>query len=357
MKKSDYSQSIDRLGTEEDIIERQKRHLAKRKEFVTQLEVIDGKYREEIISLIGKDDYEKYLPQHKKLLGKLRRPELFDTSPQGMKKEKEFQESIIAERHGLYRSMGFPHEQAIKLRHSYRRQAADLIEKYLGLDDKLEYISKDISQVPKTNNPWTRYRAPYFDEWGTSSSGTSRGTCWATHTENRWSGAIQCNSFTRVVGADDSDSGWSRSMSEVWVRFRMPAAGLIEVVAVLTDIDTRLEGRLIDEAGCSDGYASQLARTYLWTSGGVERYQIRRNFSVSTDGDNRSWNYSETDPGENLYPHIFSSESYSQGQWVTVAIGIQDDSSFRVNDMSVNPSKITSHFFVKDIYVRSTGAP
>lgn len=357
MKKSDHALSIDRLSTEEDLIQRQRRHLSKKQEFVNKLDEIDSKYHEEITTLIGKDKYAKFLPQHQKLLGELEHPELFDASPEGLKKEEQFRKRIITERHELYRSIGFPHEKAIQIRHSYRKQTADLIEKYLGLGDKLEYVSKDVAQVPKTDNPWTHYAPPYFDEWGTSSSGTSRGTCWGRHSENRWSGAIECNSYTRVVGADDSDNGWTRAMSEVWVRFRMPAAGLVETVAVLQDIETSLNGRLRDESGCSDGHVQQLARTYLWTSGGTERYLVRRNYSVNSDGDDRSWSLPETAPGAYIYPHLFSSESYSEGQWVTVAIGVQDDSSFRVNDMSVDPSRITSHFFVKDIYVRSTGAP
>lgn len=347
----------DRLAAEESLIERQRQHLDKRRKFVYKLDELDKKYRKEILALMGEKKVKNALPKYMKLLGELEHPTLFDASPVGLKKEKEFRQRIITERHELYRSIGFDHKKAINIRQKYLKENISAIEQHLDIDKKPEYVSKNIAEVPKTDNPWSHYAPPYSDEWGTSGSGTTRGTCWGSHNENRWTGGINCQSYSRVVGADNSDNGWTKAMSEVWVWFRMPAAGLIEVVAVLQDVDTNLNGYLKDESGCSDGYVKQLARTYLWTSGGTERYKVIRDYSVNSDGSNRSWNIPLTHPGAFIYPHIFSSKSYAQGQWVLVAIGVQDNTSFKVNDMSVDPSRVTSRYFVKDIYVRSTGAP
>ncbi|OEU84159.1 MAG: hypothetical protein BA873_11300 [Desulfobulbaceae bacterium C00003063] len=347
----------DHFAAEEALIERQRKHLEKRKQFVFKIDEIDKEYRKEILALIGEEKVKKALPRHKKLLGELERPILFDASSEGLKKEEEFRQRIITERHELYRSLRYDHEKAIKIRQEYLKETISATEQYLDIGEKPEYVSKNIEKVPKTDNPWSHYVPPYSDEWGTSGSGSTRGTCWGSHSENRWTGAINCWSYNRVVGADDSDNGWTTAMSEVWVWFSMPAAGLVEVVAVLQDTDTNLNGRLRDESGCSDGNVRQLDRAYLWTSGGTERYQLIRDHSVRSDGGDRSWNIPLTSPGDFIYPHIFSSESYTQGQSVLVAIGVQDDTSFRVNDMSVDPSRVTSRYFVKDIYVRSTGAP
>ena len=211
--------------------------------------------------------------------------------------------------------------------------------------------------LPITDNPWSHFSAPYSDEWGTSGAWDTRGYTSASHSESRTSGGINCWSYSRLVGADDNDSGATKAMSEVWVWFRMPAAGMVEIWAGLQDVDTLMDGRLRDESGCSDGRVHQTTRAYLWTSGGVERYQIIRNYSVSSDGSNRNWNIPLSAPGGFYYPHLFSSRTYAEGEWVVVAIGVQDDTSFSVNDMSVDPSRVTSRYFVKDIWVRSTGAP
>ena len=79
----------DGLSLEEALIERQQQHLEKRRSFVTRLDELDKQYREEILALIGEEKYNKALPKYMKLIGELERPPLFDTSPDGLKKEEE----------------------------------------------------------------------------------------------------------------------------------------------------------------------------------------------------------------------------------------------------------------------------
>lgn len=349
----------DLFSAQESLIERQVRHLDHARQLDAELKELDEAYRREMVELIGKTKVRNAQPKHEELLKRLEASAaLFDLSPAGLKAEEAYKAQIVEERHELYRSLGFDHKKAIQLRQGFLDRKTAVFEKHLGLGREPEFASRSPKNLPITDNPWSHFSAPFVDEWGTSGSGTTRGSASASHSENRASGAINCWSYTRAVGADDSDHGWTRAMSEVWVSFRMPAAGMVEIWASLQDVDTNMDGRLRDESGCSDGSVRQTCRAYLWTSGGgVERYQTIRDYQVNSDGENKTWNIPLSAPGGFFYPHIFSSRSYVSGQWVTVAVGIQDDSSFSVNDMSVNPSRITSRYFVKDIWVRSTGAP
>ena len=185
----------DHFAAEEALIERQRKHLEKRKQFVFKIDEIDKEYRKEILALIGEEKVKKALPRHKKLLGELERPILFDASSEGLKKEEEFRQRIITERHELYRSLRYDHEKAIKIRQEYLKETISATEQYLDIGEKPEYVSKNIEKVPKTDNPWSHYVPPYSDEWGTSGSGSTRGTCWGSHSENRWTGAINCWSY------------------------------------------------------------------------------------------------------------------------------------------------------------------
>lgn len=348
----------EQMGEEEALLERRKTHFEQIKKLASEWNEMEEAYARDITELIGKAKVRNARAKHEELLTRMRKSsELFDLSPEGRKALEAYEAQIAEERHELYRSMRFDHEGAIALRKQYLDRKMTAYDRFLDLDAGREWATPSPKGLPITDNPWSHYSAPYVNEWGTSNAWTTRGYTSATHNESRASGGINCFSYTRVVGADDSDSGATKAMSEVQVRFRMPAAGMVEIWATLQDVQTDMNGRLRDESGCSDGRVRQSSRAYLWTSGGTERYQTLATVSIRSDGSNRSWNETRTVPGQFIYPHIFSSRTYAAGELVTVAIGVQDDTSFSVNDMSVNPSRVTSRYFVKDIWVRSTGAP
>ena len=146
-------------------------------------------------------------------------------------------------------------------------------------------------------------------------------------------------------------------MSEIQVLYRMPAAGQLEVWATLEDRDTRLHGALLNESGCSDGYVRQITRGYFWSSGCEQQYRNIRDKAVESNGKDVSWTDELSGYGDLSLIHLKSTATYRQGELVTAAIGVRDDTSFRVDDMAVDPSKITSSYIVREILLRSTGAP
>jgi hypothetical protein len=348
--------SSDRLAAWQSHIERQGRILEECRQLGAEWAELSRSYQAEMRALVGEEKYAAATPSHRALLERLVKcPTLFDGSGEGRRAEEVYRAQLITERHELYRSLGFDHAAAIKLRASYLERSNAVIERQLGASTG--FVAGSAAKSPVTPNPWSRHSAPFVDEWGTGGADDTGGVTSGTHAENRWSGAISCRSFSRLIGADDGDHGWTMAMSEIWIWFRMPAAGMVEAYVDLQDVETGMSGNLHDESGCSDGRARQTSRAYLWTSGGTERFQTIRDYSVTTDGSNRSWNIPLTSPGAFIHPHLFSSRSYPAGAWVLCAIGVRDDTSFWVNDMSVNPSSVTSSYFVKDVYLRSTGAP
>ncbi len=46
--------------------------------------------------------------------------------------------------------------------------------------------------------------------------------------ENRYTGQIETRCHLWLNGADDSDYGYTNALSEVWVWYQMPAAGMVE---------------------------------------------------------------------------------------------------------------------------------
>jgi hypothetical protein len=121
------------------------------------------------------------------------------------------------------------------------------------------------------------------------------------------------------------------------------------------DINTDYTGFLYDESGCSDADVHQLSRLYLWTGGSSERYVTVAKVKRGED-DEGSWAQYFTTPGTVIARHFFSQKAYAAGEWVYGAIGVKDFNCFWVDDMTCR-SRMVSQWFVKQIAVRSTGAP
>ena len=156
-------------------------------------------------------------------------------------------------------------------------------------------------------------------------------------------------------GADDSDYLKTDTMCEVGFWFQMPAAGLLEVWGYYQDINTDYTGYLHDESGCSDANVHQLSRPYLWTGGSTERYVTAAEVKRGEDDDGE-WADYLTAPGKVTAWLFHSQRAYAAGEWVYGAIGVRDYNYFWVDDMSCR-SRMVSQYFVKQIAVRSTGAP
>ena len=138
----------------------------------------------------------------------------------------------------------------------------------------------------------------------------------------------------------------------------MPATGLIEVWGYFQAIQDEFSGCLSDEWGVSDAGIQQLSRPYLRTISPSEawRYGVFLDYRRGENEGCWSGKINNAQPGEFRYPYLFSMQSYAAGQWVYLAIGVHDFNYFWVNDMSCS-ANLTSRWFVKNIAVRSTGAP
>lgn len=159
--------------------------------------------------------------------------------------------------------------------------------------------------------------------------------------------------------ADDDDYSYTSAQSELWVTFRMPATGMIEGWALLQSVDNRFGGCLEDEWGFSDANIHELSRIYMQVASpgwGAYRYGTLADYSRGEDEGCWSGSIWGVNSGNLKWAQLFSMDTYAAGQWVTVAIGIEDYNSFWVNDMSCD-SWMVNRWFVKNIVLRSTGAP
>ena len=170
---------------------------------MAQLDRIKANYRKEMTALIGEEKIQQCLTQHKKLLGELERPKLFDLSPEGLEKEEESRKRIITKRHALYRSMGFDHEKAIALRRKYLKEASTVTDQYLKHRRKLEYVSRCRDDVVDTDQPFTYYYPHYYKEWGDSFSSSRPSKNYGCHAESRFTGAVSCRNYGKLKGTDD----------------------------------------------------------------------------------------------------------------------------------------------------------
>jgi hypothetical protein len=145
-------------------------------------------------------------------------------------------------------------------------------------------------------------------------------------------------------------------MSEVWVWFQMPTAGLVEIWAFLQAIETSRWGRLVDHFGFSDANIEQRSSAYLEV---IEPQGGHRGITLldyRRGGDEGSWAAALLAPGAFHAAQLFSVESHAAGQWVLLAIGVEDLNYMWLDDMEAD-SEMTNRWFVHHVAVRSTGGP
>jgi len=344
------------IALQEDQLQRQKRLLQSSKDLSLQLRRLHDEYKEEILYLVGKERFDKYIGQYAELLARFAAvPGSFSRTRDGSRSEEEARKHLKAEKHRLYHAMGFDTSRAIVLRKRYLQRAREALDSSLEPDAQIPADASTVAPEP-TSNPWTWVFPPYVHGWTSiQESNGSRGVRQRTLSATPTSGEINLWSRNELYGADDSD--WSRIdiMSEVGFWFRMPAAGLVEAWIRYQDVNTDYTGQLGDESGCSDADIQQLSRVYLWTSGSTERYSTVVDYHRGErEG---SWAVGgATGPGATLSRQFFSNRTYAAGEWVYVAAGARDLNYFWVDDMWCR-SVMQTRWFVNHVVVRSTGAP
>ncbi len=345
----------DHMALEDKIVERQKRLLAKNNELNLGINGLREGYRQAIRGLIGEKKYRANLEKLQKICQQFKvDPNQPVLNNQSEKAEQERRRLLVREKHNFYHQLGFDTTGAVALRKETVAKAKLLTGRLIDLD--LEMAPGPPVPEPKpTNNPWTWYWPPYTYQWGSVPySGGSAGSVWKSANSSATTGEINLMSWIQLYGADDSDWLKTDAMCEVGVWFRMPAAGILEVWVWFQDINTDYSGFLSDESGCSDADVHQLSRLYLWTGGSTERYVTMVDY---TRGESEgSWGNSLTAPGAVVARQFFSQKAYAADEWVYAAIGARDFNYFWVDDMSCR-SRMYSQYFVKQLAIRSTGAP
>jgi hypothetical protein len=352
----DYLIPLDiRFALQDSLIERQHRHLARNKELAASLANLRQECQRELYIIIGEERYRNNLARYQELREKFAQvPRMVRSTLEGERAEREQRRRLRAQRHEFYHNLGFDTEQAIRIRKDYLARARAAVDANLAAD--LTMPSDDAAEEPRpTSNPWKWYLPPYEGQWsnilwfsGTAGSRWKDVNAWTT------SGEIRLLSIQELFGAGDADASHIEAMTEIGFWFKMPAAGLVEVWAYLQDINTDYTGQLWDESGCSEADVQQLARIYIWTSNSVERYITHVDFKRGEQ--EGAWADYYTSPGSINPKHFFSNQAYAAGEWVYVAIGLQDSNYFWLNDMACK-SVMVSQWFVKATAVRSTGAP
>jgi hypothetical protein len=345
----------DRLALEENLMERQKRLIAKSKELNEGLDGLRADYQRVIRGLIGEEKYKANLEKLQKIC------QQFNTDPNRLvlnneseMAEQKLRRRLAREKHDFYHQLGFDTKKAVAIRKETVAKAKSITNRLIDLD--LGMAPGPPAPEPKpTNNPWSWYMPPYSHQWNSIQySGGSAGSIWRSANSSATTGEINLMSWIQLYGAGDSDWLKTDAMCEVGFWFMMPAAGILEVWAWFQDINSDYSGFLYDESGCSDADVHQLSRLYLWTGGSTERYVTTVDY---TRGESEgTWSDSLTAPGAIIARQFFSQKAYAAGEWVYAAIGVRDYDYFWVDDMSCR-SRMYSQYFVKQVALRSTGAP
>lgn len=276
---------------------------------------------------------------------------------ESLKLTSQMRRRILTEVKQTVSQLGIDTRKMEQIQKRYIAEARSAVEGALVAREEAPYVEVSPAESPsRSHNPWEWRSAPYAGQWGTGWSSGTRGARWVSHSESRLTGAINCWSSMSIYGADDSDYTYTNAFSELQFWFAMPAAGLVEVWLYLQAIDTPYGGCLDDEWGFSDADIQERSRPYLWILSpyGGTRYATLLDYRRGED--EGCWGAPIAAGGNYRYAHLFSLDSYGAGQWVLCGVGIHDYNYFWVNDMSCN-TYMTSRWFLRDVAVRSTGAP
>jgi hypothetical protein len=276
---------------------------------------------------------------------------------EGLKTKAEERLKLLRQAREYLRKSGVDIARIQEIKNNYKAKAQEAVAKILEIDEKAPTIITDPALVPKpTHNPWTWKYPGYNGEWGTTWFDQSKGAKLISHKENSWSGEIGCHSRVAIYDASDDDYCWTKAMSEVWLWFKTPAAGMIEAWVDLQTIYANYDGWLEDEWGFSDADIRQQSWAYLEiiSPAGKRRENVFLDYRRGEDeGD---WNGSPASAGSHRWAHLYSMESYPAGKWVLIAIGVLDFNFVWVNDMSCE-AWLTNRYFIPQLILRSTGAP
>lgn len=314
--------------------------------------------KKEIRSAIGAGKLEDYEKAHERAKQRfLDLANVTRSTTESLKLASQMRRQVLTDVKQTVGRLGIDAKKIEAIQKKYISEARSEIERAFLAREEAPYVEVSPGEAPtRSHNPWQWRSAPYDGQWGTQGSDGTRGTRWVSHFENRLTGEINCWSSMNISGADDSDFTTTTAYSELQFWFQMPAAGLVEVWLYLQAIDTPWGGCLEDEWGISDADIQQRSQPYLWVISpfGNPRYGTLLDYRRGED--EGCWGGTIASGGDYRYAHLFSYDSYAAGQWILCGVGILDYNYFWVDDETCN-TYLTNRWFLRDVAVRSTGAP
>ncbi|HEX9914767.1 MAG TPA: hypothetical protein VGB32_07600 [Candidatus Bathyarchaeia archaeon] len=350
----------ERLQAADASIERQRNIQAANRTLTTTLNQLSEGCVKDVQGLIAKTQLRAYTSRHSETMKSIADiPVKYRATTDGLRQEKEFRRGLVKRSQEYVATLGVDLKKVEGIQKDYIKRSGEALRQQLEPKEEAPYVILDPKETPKeTHNPWAWMYPPYVDEWGTQWSYGTRGGRWVSHYENRYTGQIGNQNQMWLYGSDDSDYGYTNGMSEVWVWYRMPAAGMVEAWLYLQCIDSRYGGCMDDEWGWSDIDVYQRSKPYMevFYPAGGRRYGTLLDFHMGECDCCWSGRVANAYPGDFRYSHLFSTQSYAANQWLLIAFGIHDYNYFWTNDMSCD-TYMLNNWFMHHLAIRSTGAP
>lgn len=322
------------------------------------LERLGKDYQKELRAIVGDQNLDRYDELRSKLHMQVR--DVIKKAPPTVTGERDIHEArqqAAEESRKFLHSIGFNMAKASELRGEYHTRIKEALDQIRGKPDEPNYVVLP-EMVPKdVHNPWVVKQAPYpgwaWDyNWHKSDEPNYPSF---TNYLDPVAGELGTYTHTHVSGADDSDDSYVRYRTAMRFWYQMPAAGLVEVWMEMQCIDTPFSGWLSDEWGWSDSACDQEshARLQVISPGpGAPRYSTILDYRRT--GTTANWSNDVTAAGNNRWAHLFSTDTYPAGAWLLLDVGTQEWNHFWSNDVSIH-SAMTQRWFLKHVYVRSTG--
>ena len=344
---------------EESLIDKQRSIHAASRDLSRAIREQHRHFRQNIRSLIDPQILGSSLQRYREIKKQFADiPNRFQQNPSGQNEATTYRKKLARQVHEFYHGLGIDAQNARSLRQQRLNAIKSVLQGYIKSDD--ETPQRPAQEAPtSTSNPWQTRIPPYDGRWEWhSGDGSLPG--WSVDAR-AWAetGLVELSSdiFNAPWTLDEDEWVKMESMAEVGHWYRMPAAGKVEAWVVLRQKKTQYGGGLQDQSGCSDGYAQQLSRAYLWILApeigwGTTQYSTIHHIERNTDEDTY---WSDTHPANIENKYIVSKEAYGANAFIYVAAGVHDLHSFTVNDMSFFGS-MNSQWIVDRVWLKSTGA-
>ena len=316
------------------------------------------RYRRGLHEIVGDDNLERYEAFRQELRQHV--GEVVARATPTVVGEMEIKEARLqaAERSREFlREIGFDMARASELRGNYHERIQDLFAEATGRPGEPNYLVPPEMVPEDIHNPWKLFQPPY-PGWSWAWAWNKSSRPWNPNLA-RYLGAAagQIGAYTHIHcrHASDSDWAWAKYRTAVLFWYYLPVSGMVEMFADMQSIHTPYSGWLHDEWGWSDSVCDQESRAYLRVlvpgPGAPRKATILDYRRTGTDA---NWANDVTPVGAHRWAHIFSSDAYAGGTWLLLEVGTEDWNYFWTNDVSIH-SAMTLRWFLKRIYVRSTG--